>query len=99
VTRYGADWLDLCLPLGTLGNLDRRVGAYPFDATATSRAWREPIERWFDEVGRAVFQSVPFVHAVTGVEVSGLEASDVAPSLGRATPSDGGGNSGIPASH
>jgi hypothetical protein len=79
VTHYGADWLDLCLPLGALGNLDHRVGAYPFDDTAPSRAWREPIERWFEDVGQAVFQTVPFVHAVTGFEVSGVEPSEVKP--------------------
>jgi hypothetical protein len=32
--QYGADWLDLCLPLGALANLDCRVGA--FRSTATS---------------------------------------------------------------
>jgi hypothetical protein len=79
VTKYGADWLDLCLPLGALSNLDHRVGAYPFDDTARSRTWREPIERWFADIGRAVFQTVPFVHAVTGFEVSGVEPSEVTP--------------------
>jgi hypothetical protein len=75
-----ADWLDLCLPLGALGNLDHRVGPYPFaDDTAPSRAWREPIERWFEDIGRAVFQSVPFVHAVTGFEVSGVEPAEIKP--------------------
>lgn len=77
VTHYGADWLDLCLPLGALANLDRRVGAYPFDESASSRAWREPIELWFEGVGRAVFDIVRFEHAVTGFEVSGVEPSEV----------------------
>jgi len=77
VTRYGQDWLDLCLPLGALDNLDHRVGAHPFDETAPSRAWREPIERWFEGVARSVFEIVPFVHAVTGFEVSGMEPSEV----------------------
>jgi len=77
VSQYGADWLDLCLPLGALGNLDQRVGAYPFDDTAPSRSWREPIERWFAAIGQAVFRSVPFLHAVTGFEVSGVEPSEV----------------------
>lgn len=77
VTQYGADWLDLCLPLGALGNLDHRVGAYPFDETASSRSWREPIERWFEDIGRAVFRTVPFVHAVTGFEVSGIEPPEI----------------------
>jgi hypothetical protein len=76
-TRYGADWLDLCLPLGALGNLDGRVGAYPFSQEAESRGWREPIERWFAVVATAVFGSVPFVHAITGDEVSGMEPAEV----------------------
>ena len=42
-----------------------------------SRGWREPIENWFAAVAYAVFQVVPFVHAITGDEVSGVEASDV----------------------
>ena len=75
-TRYGADWLDLCLPLGALAHLDRRVGAYPFDDSSASRAWREPIERWFEDVARAVFGAVRFSSAVTGFEVSGMEPSE-----------------------
>jgi hypothetical protein len=77
VARYGADWLDLCLPLGALTNLDERVGAYPFGEEADSRGWREPIERWFAAVASAVFEAVPFVHAMTGDEVSGVEPSEV----------------------
>jgi hypothetical protein len=77
VAVYGADWLDLCLPLGALGNLDERVAAYPFGDEADSRGWREPVERWFATVAAAVFETVPFVHAVTGNEVSGVEPSEV----------------------
>ncbi len=85
-TKYGADWLDLCLPLGALGNLDSRIGAYPLDSHAgafpggdseSSRRWREPIERWFAVVAAAVFKTVRFVHAVTGHEVSGVEPPEV----------------------
>lgn len=73
---HGNDWLDLCLPLGALGNLDDRVGAYPFDDGSDSKAWREPIEQWFESIARAVFGAVPFVHAITGEEVSGIEPSE-----------------------
>jgi hypothetical protein len=85
-TQYGADWLDLCLPLGALGNLDRRVGAFPLDSHAgafpggdpvCSQGWREPIEGWFTVVAAAVFDTVRFAHAVTGHEVSGVEPSEV----------------------
>ena len=91
VTRYEADWLDLCLPLGALTNLDHRVGAYPFGDTAGSRAWREPIEQWFEGIGRAVFGAVPFAHAVTGFEMGGTERSEVMPGrVGLFRPTDAG---------
>lgn len=73
---YGDDWLDLCLPLGALGNLDKRVGGYPFGDFEQSRGWREPIEEWFATVATAVFGVVPFEHAVTGDEVSGDELAE-----------------------
>lgn len=75
-TIYGNDWLDLCLPLGALGNLDERVGAYPFDDGSDSSEWRRPIENWFAVIASAVFVAVPFVHAITGEEVSGIEPSE-----------------------
>lgn len=75
-TIYGNDWLDLCLPLGALGNLDERVGAYPFDDGSDSSLWRQPIEDWFATIAAAVFSAVPFVHAITGEEVSGVEPSE-----------------------
>lgn len=74
-TFFGADWLDLCLPLGSLANLDSRVGAYPF-GTSDSRGWRTLVEQWFERVGRVIFAACPFAHAVTGFEVSGSEASE-----------------------
>jgi hypothetical protein len=77
--RRCTDWLDLCMPLGALSKIDARVGAYPFDDTTSSRSWREPIERWFEDVGRAVFGSAPYIHAVTGFEVSGMEPSEIEP--------------------
>lgn len=72
----GNDWLDLCLPLGALGNLDERVGAYPFDDGSDSREWRQAIENWFALVAAAVFVAVPFPHAITGEGVSGIEPSE-----------------------
>lgn len=75
-TIYGNDWLDLCLPLGALGNLDRRVGAFPFDDGSDSSNWRRPIENWFAAIASNVFAAFPFVHAITGEEVSGIEPSE-----------------------
>lgn len=77
ITQLGADWLDLCLPLGALGNLDRRVGAYPFDEGRSSRAWREPVERWFSQVAHAVYAAGGFEYAVAGNEVSGFDKESV----------------------
>lgn len=77
-TILGNDWLDLYLPLGALGNLDKRVGAYPFDDGSDCREWRQPIENWFAAIASAVFAAVPFVHAITGEEVSGIEPSEQA---------------------
>ncbi|WP_244927999.1 hypothetical protein [Nocardioides sp. W7] len=77
VALEDADWLDLCLPLGALANLDERVGGYPFDGDGDTRGWREPIEHWFATVASAVFEAVPFVHAVTDDEVSGSEVPEV----------------------
>lgn len=73
----GNDWLDLCLPLGALGNLDGRVDACLFDDGTDPKAWREPIEEWFAFNAKAVFAAVPFVHAISGEEVSGVEPSEV----------------------
>lgn len=67
------DWLDLCLPMGSLSRRDRRVGGFPFGDTERSRAWREPVEAWFAAVARGVHDQVPVRHAVTGNEVSGTE--------------------------
>lgn len=77
VTRYDADWLDLCLPLGALGNLDARVGAYPFAEEGDSRGWREPVEQWFATLATAVFEAAPFEHAITGDEISGMTPAEV----------------------
>ena len=75
-TVIGNDWLDLCLPLGALGNLRVGVGAYPFDDGPDPRGWREPIEDWFAAIAGHVFAAVPFLHAITGEDVSGTEPSE-----------------------
>ena len=72
------DWLTVYLPLAALGALDPRVGGYPFDADAESRAWREPIETWYAGIARHVFAAAPFAHALTGFEVAGYEPAEVA---------------------
>lgn len=71
----GADWLDLGLPLGSLGRLDRRVGAFPLDPDGDD-AWQEPVDAWLEGVARAVFAACPYEHAVLGFEVTGVEVAD-----------------------
>lgn len=70
------DWLTLFLPLGALARHRPEAGAFPIETTG-SRAWREPIEDWYGEIAARVFAAVPFVHAVTGFEVSGYEPDEV----------------------
>lgn len=71
----GADWLDLGLPLGSLGRLDRRVGAFPLDPDG-DESWRAPVDAWLEGVARAVFAACPYEHAVLGFEVTGVEVAD-----------------------
>ena len=81
--RYGNDWLDLSLPLGSLAELDARVGGYPFGDTSESGSWRMPIERWFEGIIRSISASVPFAHGVSGFEVSGMDRDECEMHLGR----------------
>jgi hypothetical protein len=66
----GACWVDFYLPLGAL-SATPEVGGYPLENTATSRQWREPLERWLAEIGQAIFSQVPFRLGLIGYEVSG----------------------------
>ncbi|WP_412750683.1 hypothetical protein [Krasilnikovia sp. M28-CT-15] len=67
----GMDSLELYLPLGALGRVDRRVGGYPFDASSgvESLTWRAPLDRWLADVAVAVYPDVPFERALIGFEV------------------------------
>lgn len=69
----GRDWFDLCLPTGALGQVDHRVGAYPFNEEATSRGWREPIDLWLADIAGAVAQAAGLELALIGFEVSGQD--------------------------
>jgi hypothetical protein len=75
--EQGPVWLVFYLPLGGLGAA-YPVNGYPFDNTPASRTWREPLERWLADVGRAVFAHAPFRLGLIGMEVSGtLESREV----------------------
>jgi hypothetical protein len=85
----GDDWLDLCLPLGALGRIETRVGAFPFgdDGGPESMTWRRAFDDWLAEVGRAVYRRVTFKIAVIGFEVSGTVTAE---SLAEGIPEDRG---------
>lgn len=66
------DWLDFCLPLGSLARVDDRVGAYPFEEEeGDSIVWRRPIDEWLGSLARRVFDDIRFRGAIIGFEVSG----------------------------
>jgi hypothetical protein len=71
----GSNWIDFYLPLGGL-SAAYDVGAFPFDRRTPSQEWREPVESWLAEVGRAVFQAAPFRLGLIGFEVSGDTTAD-----------------------
>lgn len=71
VGQVGEDWLDLCLPLGSLGRTDGRVGAYPFERELESRVWREPIDGWFNAIASRVHREAGLTLGIAGFEVSG----------------------------
>jgi hypothetical protein len=68
------DWVFVNLPMGALSRWHPAVGAFPFgpEGGEPSRSWREPLEAWLLDVGRALFAEVPFVRAITGFEASAL---------------------------
>lgn len=68
---YGEEALILGLPLGALGRLDPRVGAYPFGDVSNSEAWRAPIEAWFRGIIETLARSIVFEYALSGFEIFG----------------------------
>lgn len=67
----GPDWLSFYIPLGALSRSDSRAGAYPFGDLEESLLWRRPIDDWLAELGRKVYEEVPFRLGIIGSEVSG----------------------------
>jgi hypothetical protein len=86
--NHGPDWVDFYLPVGALGRVDGRVGAFPFgaDGEPTSLLWRRPIDDWLAEVGRLVYEHVDYRMALIGFEAAG-EASAADLAEGEAVPS------------
>lgn len=70
------DWIDLSLPTGALGQVDKRLGGYPFEEDDSSLTWRAPIDEWFAAIAARVFEAAPFKVALIGFEVSGDPAAE-----------------------
>lgn len=66
----GPDWLDLYVPLGSLG-LAYPVGPYPFGAEGTPPSWQGELDAWFRGIGSFVFDAAPFALGLVGFEASG----------------------------
>jgi hypothetical protein len=66
----GVDWLDFYVPLGALGEIDPRIGGFPFgdDAGPRSLEWRHPLDAWLADIGMRVGDEVPFELALIGFE-------------------------------
>jgi len=62
------DLLSFYVPLGALGS-GYNVGAYPFGDSERATTWRAEVDSWLVEIGRFVFQQVPFELALVGWEV------------------------------
>lgn len=73
----GPDWLLLYIPMGALERVCD-VGAFPFGGGRSTEGWRRPLDEWFAQVGRKVFEAAPFQLGLIGHEVSGsVYASEV----------------------
>jgi hypothetical protein len=66
----GRTWVDLCLPVGALGDVEPRL-EFPIGGEA-SRSWREPLDEWFAGIARGVARDATFQIAFIGEEVSGI---------------------------
>ncbi len=69
----GSDWLVFYIPLGTLVDIYPIIGGYPFGSTDEKfcKQWQEPIDNWFIELGKYVFNVVEFRLGLVGFDVSG----------------------------
>jgi hypothetical protein len=54
------DSLDFSVPAGGLGAAWPETAGLPFGDGVDDRAWQEPLEEWFADIGRAVFERVEF---------------------------------------
>ena len=76
----GPDWLKLGLPMGALVRVLGDVGVHPYEGDRWDPAapWRRSLDDWLAEVGRTVYEAVPFRLGLIGFEVGGLLPLDPA---------------------
>lgn len=75
----GSDWVVFYLPMSALGHAFP-VGGFPFDGGG-HETWRGLLDTWLADLGRNLFQLVPYRLGLVGFETSGdLRAADVASS-------------------
>jgi hypothetical protein len=74
------DWFDFYIPWGALETAyEIDYDAYQTGSFETWRHWAEPLDSWFAEIGRTIYDEVPFALALIGEEASGMTyASEVA---------------------
>lgn len=70
------DWLDVVVPLGGLGAVDRRVGAYPFGDFEHCEEWLEPLLYRLGEIAVDVCEATSARVALIGFELSGHPSAD-----------------------
>ena len=73
----GTDWLGVYVPLGSLSAVWAEVGAYPFMAADEDpRAhvvWQERLEGWLTDLGRHLYDVVPFRLGAVGFDLDDYE--------------------------
>lgn len=70
------DWLDVVVPLGGLGAVDRRVGAYPFGDLEHCKEWLQPLLQRLGEIAVDVCEATAARVALIGFELSGHPSAD-----------------------
>jgi hypothetical protein len=65
----GSDWVDLYLPMGSLGQIFP-VHGFPFD-DLDHKTWRTEVENWLAELASDIYGKAPFDLALVGFETCG----------------------------
>jgi hypothetical protein len=74
----GDDWLVFFMPPAALGDVEPRVGGYPFGGEGGSLAWRAPLDEWLASLGQIVMRTSPFRVGLIGFETEEPELAAIA---------------------